>query len=73
MKAGDLILVRVFPDKEEERVVLEVQSSYVVACRPEVYPLIADQVGIPDSSMGFPLEDVLEVRGQFVLHSAERI
>ena len=67
MKPGDIILVRVYPDKIEERVVVQVETTYVVVCRPEVYQSVAGTPGVPNASMGFPIEDVLEVRGPFAL------
>ena len=67
MEAGEVILVRVYPDKEEERVILRVEPTYVLACHPEAYSLAASQGGLPEAAMGFPIEDVIEVRGQFVL------
>ena len=64
MERGDVILVRAYPDKLLERVVLDVARTYVVACRPEMYEHLADARGLPDAAMGFPIGDVVEVRGK---------
>ena len=64
MERGDIISVRAYPDKLLERVVLEVARTYVVACRPEMYEQLADARGLPDAAMGFPIGDVVEVRGK---------
>lgn len=58
MERGDLVTVKVYPDMTMERVVLEVHPTYVLACRPEVYDAVINQVGLPDQAMGFPVEDV---------------
>ena len=64
MNRGDRIRIRVYPDREVERVVLEVHPTYVLACRVEVYDEVKDLEGLPDLAMGFPLMDVVAILGQ---------
>ncbi len=64
MERGQLIRIRAYPDKELERVVLEVKDTYVLVCRPEVYPEIAGADSLPDCVMGFPKEDVIVAEGK---------
>ena len=61
MDRGDLILVRAYPDKELERVVLEIHPTYVLVCRPEAYPDVEKQTGLSAAAMGFPIEDVIRI------------
>ena len=61
MERGERILVRAYPDRILERVFLEGHGTYVLVCRPEVYD-VARTTGIePDASMGFPIEDIVDV------------
>ena len=53
--------MRAYPDKILERVFLEEHGTYVLVCRPEVYD-VARTTGIePDASMGFPIEDIVNI------------
>lgn len=58
MERGTAVLVRVYPDKTVERVVWEEKKTYIIVCRREVYDAAIRSGKEPDSSMGFPKEDV---------------
>ena len=58
MKRGDSVRVRAYPDKVLARVVWEVEKTYVVVCRPEVYKQAVASGTEPEVFMGFPNEDV---------------
>jgi len=58
MKRGDLVLVKIFPNQEASRVVWEEHETYLICCRPEVYAKALKLKREPESSMGFPKEDV---------------
>ena len=59
MEKGQRILVRAYPDKELERVVLEDADTYILVCRPEVYESIKDDRTLSSYVMGFPKKDVI--------------
>lgn len=61
MKKGQRILVRAYPDKILERVVLKEEHTYVVVCRPEIYETIREDEDIPDTVMAFPKEDIVKI------------
>ncbi len=61
MKRGQKILVKAFPNQTLERIVWEEGKTYVAVCRPEVFESIKNVVGLPESVMGFPKEDVVSV------------
>lgn len=59
MERGQKVLVKAYPDKQLERIVLEETETYIVVCRPEVYTAISKSEGLPECAMGFPKEDVI--------------
>jgi len=59
MEKGQRVLVRGYPDKELERVILEEADTYILVCRPEVYEAIKDDEGLSGYAMGFPKKDVI--------------
>ena len=61
MERGQRVLVRAYPNKELERVVLEEAGTYILVCRPEVYESIKDDETLPNSAMGFPKKDVISL------------
>ena len=58
MQRGDVVHVRAYPDKVLPRVVWEVEETFVVVCRPEVYKRARASGTGPERFMGFPKEDV---------------
>lgn len=58
MRRGDSVLVRVYPGRTVDRVVWEAKTTYVVCCRKEVFETAIREGTEPESSMGFPKEDV---------------
>ena len=61
MKKGQRILVKAYPDKILERVVLKEEHTYVVVCRPEIYETIREDEDMPDAVMAFPREDIVKI------------
>ena len=61
MKRGDVVLVKAYPNKQLERIVWEVHASYVLVCRAEVFADAIERRCEPESTMGFPQEDVVQV------------
>lgn len=61
MQRGDIVIVRAYPNKQLERVVWEEHKTYVLVCRSEIYIEAIKQGVEPESSMGFPTEDVMVV------------
>ena len=64
MRRGDEVIVRAYPDKRLRRILWEEHETYVLVCRPEMYEEAILQKSEPVSTMGFPKEDVLEVRSR---------
>jgi len=58
LSKGQGVWVRSYPNKRLKRVVLKEEKTYVLVCRPEVYEIIKDLEGLPDSVMGFPKKDI---------------
>ena len=58
MQRGDAVTVRSYPNNHLERVVWEVHDTYVLVCRREIYEQAVEFGAEPESSMGFPKEDV---------------
>jgi hypothetical protein len=61
LSKGQRVLVRAYPDRRLERIVLREEKTYVLVCRPEVYHKVKELDSLSDDVMGFPKEDVLEV------------
>ena len=61
MKRGQLIKVRLYPDKEVERVVLQEYGTYILVCRHDVYQEFLKSGIFPEAVMGIPREDVVGV------------
>jgi len=61
MEKGQRILVKAYPDKILERVVLKEEHTYVVVCRPEIYEMIREGKDMPDAVMAFPREDIVKI------------
>lgn len=64
MRKGQRVIVKGYPDKKLERVVLADEGSYVLVCRPEVYNDIVMSGSpidkLPEAVMGFPKEDIIQ-------------
>ena len=58
LKRGDSVLVHAYPDEWLERVVWEGYPSYVLVCRQAIYDEAIATGCEPQSSMGFPIEDI---------------
>ena len=61
MKKGDWVVVRGYPNTRLQRVVWSSHETYVLVCRPDVYEAAITKGHDPSDTMGFPIEDVLEV------------
>jgi hypothetical protein len=61
MEKGQRVLIKGYPHKELERVVLEEANTYILVCRPEVYESIKDDRGLSGYAMGFPKKDVIKM------------
>lgn len=60
MITGQRIIIRAYPNKKVERVVLREYPTYVLVCRPEMFDVAVQAGENFQSTMGFPKEDVIE-------------
>lgn len=58
MQRGDVVTVMAYPNKSLERIVWEVHGTYVLVCRLDIYQEAIGSDEDPESTMGFPIEDV---------------
>ena len=69
MRRGDNVLVRVYPNGTVERIVWDERNTYIMCCRREIYEDAIARGVEPESTMGFPKEDVKLAKNQAAMSS----
>lgn len=64
MRRGQRVLVRAYPNKELERIILDEYETYILVCRLEIYDEVLQSGLLSKPVMGFPKEDIITVFGE---------